>query len=1514
MALIIGDSQVKYLNQYLWDGITCIPKPGYKVQDLVPIIEEVGPYFNKVVLHCGTNNVLSEDAETIVDHILNFAETLKRVNSYATLMVSGILPRKMNGYRCETSGQRVAGMNAKSACVNDMLRQCLPNMEVMFIELWDFFLQPGMISFDGLHITAQGCKLLCRSYGKFCKSKVPIKLSVPTEQNVAVVSRITTISSKQQGVAASLPSNEDFPSLEESCTQKRFVLSQVPKVKKLPAFQRMSQRLKVLPSQFTSISCVPCVVQNSFAPVNPVVPSAVESLKSNFQVPVCTPSSGQSSSQAKVSGPLHNVSSAPHSPLPYFQHSASKRFFRPVLPCIESFVHENKFNVLNSVTENEDASMFESSFGGKKCSKKMKDCRFKNSVNPRKVRSRLVGGGATSLSEGVSFSSYKEFTEVYEQWLEEGHHPMRVNHSVRSPGGGDNIPYVQVKYVCKHFGKPRIRGNDVRPNQKYNAKGCPVHVKIIYNNKLKCYVVRSMIDCHNHETGPDVIMHYPDQRLLDKGEQEVIAPIKYNMGTKELRQFIGDESGKMLQSKDVHNLRQRAKENIVDGRSQAALLVDELTKLQEEIGCSVHIETDENNELLFLVMQTSFMKNLASKYSDVLMIDGTYKVNAEGYPLYCVLCEDGKGHGKPISYVFVRNETEVVLSKAFVKVLDLNPNMLNCKVMIMDKDRVEMNIVSKMLPQCKIILCSFHVLKAFKEKVASLDCTREKKAQVAACLKQLLYSSTEDSYNTNFQVLLNVAPSEFMQYYIINWDKCKELWVFAFRRKELTLGNNTNNRLESHNQKLKQYLKSSMHLPEAVKALCDFIRVLEVNFSQEAFKEMKTHINKNFSDNIHLQISSHCTVEATKLICRQLEKSKQEMIYANGNVSFNGFSYCIGNNFTVCSCTFFSQYSLPCAHLLFARRACGMCVFSEDTVSSRWKKDTFVGSLPSSQSEMSVSTYVVEKTLLRKPLSEREKYNLALSHLKPIASFIATLGVKQFNDCINKTNEFFGQLLQDFRSSSMHLPEHNSVVTDGSIGSPQHVSVNSLASSFCENNNFSCPADASLLHDELGEFLKFTGSSVPSEESNFCENVSSASTLPLTVSSSFSVNDKTKFQYVDCLPESRYDSVLSEPNLCENVLQESFSSSLIADPNGYGNEPQSFDSLESQFTGKNLSSIRNQLIIPNVVKRRGRPKGSRTPFQIFPHTSRKRKLVTIPEVEDVDDPRQEACIKEDLKRSRTPQIFQHYSRKCELATIPEVKDVDDPPPEACIPENPVTCKYIQSSLKILSSREWLDDTVVACAQKLLKQQYPFVNSLQDTLLGTVLQFQNADQPWVQVIYCNKHWVTISAIECPEGYVDVFDSKFYSKNRSVVELITVQAAELMKFRGRKITLHYQVPQEHKGSDDCGLFAIARAVALCNGFSMHGRAFVQAQMRSHLLKCLQEGSIEPFPTVPVRQKTFSTEIKCNIFCVCRLPHSRSTNFKTLNAMVQCDSCKEWYHLSCLNKVIDVDEKYMCNLCDL
>ncbi|OWZ06765.1 hypothetical protein PHMEG_00020939 [Phytophthora megakarya] len=226
-----------------------------------------------------------------------------------------------------------------------------------------------------------------------------------------------------------------------------------------------------------------------------------------------------------------------------------------------------------------------------------------------------------------------------------------------------------------------------------------------------------------------------------------------------------------------------------------------------------------------LTMQTLHMREAFASFSEVLLIDATHGTNEIKYKLN-------------------------------------NPKWRDIQCVIVDKDFTELAALKTALPGVRVLLCQFHVIKYLSEEGAS------SKEQLISCIRLLVYASREREFEKHRKYLTHLinigscsrrsgaisansgisnrdsqdirlsvnAISEvnnanrdlrrnensvqewmhrFKDYFVRNWDTCKDMFSYT-RQNALTLGNNTNNRLEASWKQIKDIVNGSMGMDESV--------------------------------------------------------------------------------------------------------------------------------------------------------------------------------------------------------------------------------------------------------------------------------------------------------------------------------------------------------------------------------------------------------------------------------------------------------------------------------------------------------------------------------------------------------------------------------------------------------------------------------------------------------------------------------------------------------------------------
>ena len=141
----------------------------------------------------------------------------------------------------------------------------------------------------------------------------------------------------------------------------------------------------------------------------------------------------------------------------------------------------------------------------------------------------------------------------------------------------------------------------------------------------------------------------------------------------------------------------------------------------------------------------------------------------------------------------------------------------------------------------------------------------------------------------------------------------------------------------------------------------------------------------------------------------------------------------------------------------------------------------------------------------------------------------------------------------------------------------------------------------------------------------------------------------------------------------------------------------------------------------------------------------------------------------------------------------------------------------------------------------------------------------------------------------------------------------QLATVLHTLHPKMTMTKVRVQQQIGTSDCGLFAIAFAVALVNGQDPAALMFDQGVMRQHLRLCLQRQRMEPFPTTKQlkfkKNRVAGREVE-SIYCLCR-----GIWMIGEDDVHQCSACSEWYHERCMLSLSSThvfDHSWICIFC--
>lgn len=237
--------------------------------------------------------------------------------------------------------------------------------------------------------------------------------------------------------------------------------------------------------------------------------------------------------------------------------------------------------------------------------------------------------------------------------------------------------------------------------------------------------------------------------------------------------------------------------------------------------------------------------------------------------------------------------------------------------------------------------------------------------------------------------------------------------------------------------------------------------------------------------------------------------------------------------------------------------------------------------------------------------------------------------------------------------------------------------------------------------------------------------------------------------------------------------------------------------------------------------------------------------------------------------------------------------------------------------RVLVEGEWLTANHISAAHMLLKQAFPSQNGLCDTsYLSEKLKWASVPQQFVQIINVGGcHWACLSNRHCSEnGTIELFDSQHTVPESTIKQ----QACTILRCRLPLITIQVVNVQKQSNENNCGLYAMAMALDLCEGRDPFICSYNETFMRSHIEGCFQQEHITRFPKdkskVVRRRKRIINQINVELFCICRYPDVDVTTH--FGDMACCTTCKQWFHAACMDIPKEVFKKknleWFCSFC--
>ncbi|KAK1934612.1 Zinc finger SWIM domain-containing protein 3 [Phytophthora citrophthora] len=515
---------------------------------------------------------------------------------------------------------------------------------------------------------------------------------------------------------------------------------------------------------------------------------------------------------------------------------------------------------------------------------------------------------------------------------------------------------------------------------------------------------------HNHPLTRQNYSHYPHNRTdFEPAVTKTVTEL-----------FIQDNSTCTPTTQDIHNLVRKLKQRTHTASTSGKRLKQWISEFSQEPGNvgGVFVDSVQNKTgATCITLQTKHMRELFHRFPEVVMIDATHGTNSSKYKVFSIMAHDAFGKGQFIHHAAVQNERNPTLATALEEFKKTNPVWTKIKRILIDKNFGEIGVLKTAFPDATLLLCQFHVLKYLREQIASKDYAFNswQKQQLDGLFNLLVYAKTEQKYLQlreykrhtmdvgSDKEVDNIMPSRENELgtgrsqFVTGRGQlgtemgagnvelsavgdlksaCTHLKHISLRIGMVaeecgnicTLGNNTNNRLESSWKQLKELVSSFMQVDdsEEEKKVLDAVYKLSVVHDPKYDHEMD-FLSKLVSEHACNLVYEQYDYATTAGKYKYHEAAPGVYLIQCNSVDDDAYDeplseYSVTKANWSCSCLFMASRLLPCRHVFFIRKDLNFeNVIPTQHVNPRWLLSSL--RVETDLSELSGESFCVSRVL-----------------------------------------------------------------------------------------------------------------------------------------------------------------------------------------------------------------------------------------------------------------------------------------------------------------------------------------------------------------------------------------------------------------------------------------------------------------------------------------------------------------------------------------------------------------------
>ncbi|XP_043533844.1 zinc finger SWIM domain-containing protein 1-like isoform X2 [Chiloscyllium plagiosum] len=537
---------------------------------------------------------------------------------------------------------------------------------------------------------------------------------------------------------------------------------------------------------------------------------------------------------------------------------------------------------------------------------------------------------------GAEFSSYSELHREFRRYQRDCAVQLWTRHSRtieaqrrRAPKRpmNDALRFAEIDYACIHGGKLfRAKGTGKRTNQRTNKTKCPCVIKVRLSPDGDKFVVKEMIESHNHTVQETERERFPRQRRFDSAVQRSRADIKENVGVAAQQGIPRDDTCREKGSPCKTN------------RTDLEKMVPPLAAVKD---ATVVVVVSKANVLQAIYFQDNSMKRTFERFPEVLLMDVTYKWDTLRLPTFLLLVIDGNGESELVCMWFVQSEERETIKQLLHIFKQKNPAAERIQTVMCSGKSNQGEVISEVLPHSKPITCLFHTLRTFQTDITTdkLQVTVGQRNLLLEILHNMCYAASAEEYDLLYHQLLDTNAQRAIDYFHRQWHGSRGQWVESFKHEGETYLTSTVKRVEL----LSQQLQARLGKPADSASLAEgLLRALGGLRAESEGRDGQQQLRSPPAESSPVAAAywELLTGYAFARVCRELEEAEWVSFLSAGperaRPACRRRALLTGTG--GCQCAFRTAMKLPCRHLLALRRLRGHELYDPTLCSPRWSR------------------------------------------------------------------------------------------------------------------------------------------------------------------------------------------------------------------------------------------------------------------------------------------------------------------------------------------------------------------------------------------------------------------------------------------------------------------------------------------------------------------------------------------------------------------------------------------------